>query len=176
MRFPRRAEEVGTNLAVWGTLFTMQPPRPSSPFETPPSFPIDDDGWRGDGTVLVVEDEETVRSTVERILRTLGFRVALAPDGAEGVRLFQEDPEGFAVILLDLTMPCMDGAQAIVEIRRLNKRVPVVLMSGYGEQDATARFSGMGLSGFVQKPFDIRTLQRALRSALSEWEADDPKR
>ena len=129
--------------------------------------PFDDVGWRGSGTVLVVEDEETVRTTVEKILITLGFSVILAADGDEGAAKFARDPVRFRLVLLDLTMPRLDGVQVYREIRRLNSTIPVLLMSGYGEQQARARFADNELSGFLQKPFDIPTLQRALKAAMA---------
>jgi len=129
--------------------------------------PFDDLKWRGSGTVLVVEDEETVRTTVEKILIALGFSVVLASDGYEGVTRFTRDQFRFRLVLLDLTMPKLDGVQVYSEIRRLNTLVPILLMSGYSEQQARARFTDKALSGFLQKPFDIPTLQRALQAALT---------
>ena len=126
-----------------------------------------DDGWHGSGTVLIVEDEETVRLTVENILVTLGFSVVLATDGEEGVAKFKEDPEKFRLVLLDLTMPRLDGVQVFDEVRRLSPGIRVVLMSGYGRQEATARFWGRGLDGFIAKPFDIHTLQDTLKAVLA---------
>jgi len=132
---------------------------------TPP--PFGDAAWRGSGAVLVVEDEETVRTTVERILIALGFSVVLAADGQDGAAKFAQAPAGFRLVLLDLTMPRLDGVQAYREIRRNNPAIPVLLMSGYSEQQAMARFARNELAGFLQKPFDIPTLQRALKAALA---------
>jgi CheY-like chemotaxis protein len=130
-------------------------------------IPFADVGWRGSGTVLVVEDEETVRTTVEKILIALGFVVVLAEDGQDGVVKFTRDAFRFRLVLLDLTMPKLDGVQVYSEIRRLNATIPVLLMSGYSEQQVRARFTGNELSGFLQKPFDIPTLQRALKASLA---------
>jgi CheY-like chemotaxis protein len=124
-------------------------------------------GRHGAGTVLVVEDEEAVRTTVEKILIALGFSVVLAADGQEGVAKFAQDQVRFSLVLLDLTMPKLDGVQVYREIRRLNTTIPVLLMSGHGEQQARAHFSGQNLSGFLQKPFDLLTLQRALTAAMA---------
>ncbi len=74
--------------------------------------------------------------------------------------------EPFAVVLMDLTMPELDGFAAFEELRRRDPRVPVVLMSGYNEQDAVARFAGSGLAGFVQKPFTADQLSEKLSQAL----------
>ena len=133
---------------------------------TATGVPCEDQGWHASGTVLVVEDEETVRLTVEKILTALGFSVVLAIDGQDGVEKFRQDPENFRLVLLDLTMPKLDGVQVFEELRRISPGIRVVLMSGYGQQEATVRFWGKGLDGFVAKPFDIHTLQSALKAVL----------
>jgi PAS domain S-box-containing protein len=150
-----------------GTAFKMLIPAAPGNFDRPTATPFDDGKWRGSGTVLVVEDEETVRRTVERILIVLGFDVVVACDGREGVEKFSQDPRRFKLVLLDLTMPKLDGAQVFGEIRRIDPAIPVVLMSGYSEQEATARFSGKGLAGFIQKPFDLPLFQHVLKAALT---------
>jgi DNA-binding response OmpR family regulator len=117
--------------------------------------------------VLIVEDEETVRLTVEKILIALGFSVVLAVDGQDGVEKFGQNPEKFRLVLLDLTMPKLDGVQVFEELRRISPEMRVVLMSGYGRLEATARFWGKGLDGFIAKPFDIHTLQSTLKAVLA---------
>ncbi|HEY1536672.1 MAG TPA: response regulator, partial [Polyangiaceae bacterium] len=118
------------------------------------------------GTVLVVDDEEIVRSVASRILGSYGFDVILANDGREGVACFREHGPKIVAILMDLTMPAMDGVDAFREIRSLDENVPVLLMSGYNEQDAVMRFAGRGLSGFVQKPFTVEMLRERLLRVL----------
>jgi PAS domain S-box-containing protein len=121
---------------------------------------------RGDARVLVVDDEDVVRTVTARILRALGYSVVLAADGLEGVATFRAKAEPIHVVLMDLTMPKLDGVAAFQELRRLDPQIPVILMSGYNEQDAVARFSGSGLAGFLQKPFTAETLSAKLASAL----------
>ena len=129
--------------------------------------PFEDQGWQGSGTVLIVEDEETVRLTVEKILTALGFSVVLAVDGQDGVVKFAQNSEKFRLVLLDYTMPKLDGVQVFDELRRISPDIRVVLMSGYGRQEATARFWGKGLDGFIAKPFDIPTVQSTLKAVLA---------
>ena len=147
--------------------FKMLIPVARGNFDRPTAMPFDDGRWRGSGTILVVEDEETVRRTVERILIVLGFDVVLACDGRDGVEKFTQDPRRFKLVLLDLTMPKLDGSQVFGEIRRIDPMIPVILMSGYSEQEATARFSGRGLAGFIQKPFDLPLFRHVLKAALT---------
>ncbi|MBK6563268.1 PAS domain S-box protein [Candidatus Amarobacter glycogenicus] len=121
--------------------------------------------WRGSGTVLVVDDEPTVRNVTARALKSFGFDVLEAADGIEGVEMFRQHPE-IACVLLDMTMPRMNGEAAFGEIRKERPEARVILMSGYAEQDATDRFGGSGLSGFIQKPYDLATLRSVVRNAI----------
>ena len=118
-------------------------------------------------TILVIEDEEIVRTTVEKILISLGYIAVLTNDGLEGVAQFSQAPNRFSLVLLDLAMPRFDGVQTITEIRRINPDIPVVLMTGYSEHEAMERFKGKGLTGFIQKPFDIPTLGQKLKNTLA---------
>jgi len=118
------------------------------------------------GTVLVVDDEDVVRGVAARILGSHGFDVILANDGREGVARFSESRDEIVAILMDLTMPQMDGVDAFREIRALDEQIPVLLMSGYNEQDAVMRFAGKGLAGFLQKPFTVEMLRERLMSVL----------
>ncbi|MDB6023895.1 MAG: sensor histidine kinase response regulator, partial [Verrucomicrobiales bacterium] len=122
--------------------------------------------WRGEGTILVVDDEETVRTVTARMLELFGFRVLTARDGREGVNVFCHHAKDIRAVLLDMTMPHLNGEETFREIRRVRDDVLVILMSGYSEQDATTRFIGKGLSGFLQKPFRIEELREKLRHAL----------
>jgi PAS domain S-box-containing protein len=122
--------------------------------------------WHGEGSVLVVDDEETMRSTVARMMRIMGLEPVLAVDGREAIEIFREDPARFAFVLLDLTMPHMDGEQTFAELRRLLPDVRVVLMSGFNAQEALVRFSGKGLANFLQKPFTIESLREVVRGVL----------
>ena len=125
--------------------------------------------WRGSGTVLVVDDEESVRTIARQMLERMGFRVVLAGDGSEAVQVFRDmetSGERITCVLLDLTMPHMDGEEAFRELRRLRKDVTVVLASGYSEQALADRFAGMGMSGFLQKPYRLASLQRKMADLL----------
>ena len=87
----------------------------------------------------------------------------LATDGGEAVAAYQREPARFALVLLDLTMPHMDGEETFLRLRELNPDVRVILMSGFNQQEAVDRFAGKGLAGFVQKPFDFDAILSAVR-------------
>ncbi|WP_041972794.1 response regulator [Geobacter sp. OR-1] len=118
-------------------------------------------GFSGEGTILLVDDEETVRAIGTEILNELGFAVVTANDGREAIDLFKANPDVFCVVL-DLTMPHMDGEQTFRELRLIDPNVKVIMSSGYSEYEVTQKFAGKGLSGFVQKPYKISSFQEVL--------------
>jgi len=120
----------------------------------------------GHGTVLVIDDEAIVRNLAEEVLRRAGFDVLTAHDGQEGVDVFREHADEIVAVLLDMTMPRLSGEETFRELRSIKREVPVILSSGYSEQDATDRFAGKGLAGFIQKPYDAPELRRELREVL----------
>jgi PAS domain S-box-containing protein len=120
------------------------------------------DNWKGSGTVLLVDDEETVRGIGKEMLLELGFTAITANDGKEAVEIFKTTPN-IALVILDLTMPRMDGEQCFRELRQLKPDVKVILSSGYNQQEVTQKFIGKGLAGFIQKPYKLSTLKDAIR-------------
>jgi signal transduction histidine kinase/CheY-like chemotaxis protein len=134
-----------------------------SPFSDGPPPPL---AWRGTGRVLVVDDENAVRETAAHILERSGFTTVRAIHGQEAVDIFQREPLSFSAVLLDLTMPVMNGEEAFRRIRELNASIPVVMMSGYNRTDSAARFAVEDIAGFVQKPFRAENLVEALRLAV----------
>jgi signal transduction histidine kinase len=122
----------------------------------------------GERTALVVDDEEMVREVIRNVLLANGLRVVTARDGFEALELLEGRPELIDLVLLDLTMPGMDGSAALEKIRSIDSNVPVVLMSGYDEKDATLRFGDGSLAGFLQKPFDASALMGTIEQVLAD--------
>jgi signal transduction histidine kinase/ActR/RegA family two-component response regulator/HAMP domain-containing protein len=116
--------------------------------------------------ILVVDDEEMVRDLSVEALGHLGYAVIKAKDGVEAVRLFQEHHQRIACVLLDLMMPNMDGVTAFTELRKIAPDVPVVLCSGYSSREAEQRFAADRPGAFLQKPFSIEALRRAVLDVL----------
>lgn len=121
--------------------------------------------YLGKGLALLVDDDATVRQTVRKMLIASGFSVIEAADGRRGVRAVDEHPGELSLVLLDLTMPEMDGAEALRSIRERSD-VPVILMSGYNELEATRRLAASRFQAFLQKPFSSEQLASKLRLVL----------
>lgn len=128
--------------------------------------PAIDTAWKGEGTLLVVDDEESIRVLARKTLERAGFRVLLAEDGREGLRIYREHPDEIRLVLLDVTMPHLDGQETYRELRRIRKDVCVILSSGYNEKEATEQFAGKGLAGFIQKPYRPQELLQLIRTSL----------
>ena len=122
--------------------------------------------WRGSGVILVVDDDEPVRITAKLMLEKLGFTVLTAEDGRAALEVFRSRGDEIVVVLLDLTMPHLDGEETFRELRRLRPDVRVILSSGYNEQETTSHFAGKGLAGFLQKPYGLRPLGEKIRQVL----------
>jgi two-component system cell cycle sensor histidine kinase/response regulator CckA len=128
------------------------------------SSPLAD--WCGKGTILLVDDEESLIALGARMLEHLGFTVLTAEDGLRAVDLYRERGKEIDLVLMDLTMPHMDGAEAFCELRRLNPEVRVVIASGYSHEDVASRFGGKGLAGVLQKPYTLAKLRESLAGLL----------
>jgi len=124
--------------------------------------------WTTSGRILVADDEERVLVLVERVLKRAGLEAVLAVDGEEAVRLFRTSPRAYRAVLLDLTMPRMDGEEAFNELSRISPQTPLLMMSGYHESEVLPRFAGKKIAGFLQKPFRPQELLGQLRVALGE--------
>ena len=122
--------------------------------------------FRGEGLALVIDDDQGVREAATRLLEFFGFRVLQAVDGRHGSEVFRQHAADVAVVILDMTMPEMNGEETFREIRRVRADVPVILSSGYNEIEATRRFTSKGLAGFLQKPFTPKELGQKLALAL----------
>lgn len=149
-----------------GTTFRVLLPASAHRAAAPDTVRIKAPSWRGSGTVLVVDDEDTVCRLATKMLEKAGFTVLTAADGQEGVEVFAEHADEIRAVLLDVTMPRMDGREAFHKLQALRPGIPVILSSGFNEQDATHHLEGSGLVGFVQKPYVMDELLQVLRRAL----------
>ena len=150
-----------------GTTFRLLFPALSVTADRQPgAAPAEASDWQGRGTVLLVDDEETIRVVGQDMLQELGFQVLTARDGLDGIEVFTRHSEEIVCVLLDLTMPQLDGEQTFRELRRLKPDVTVLISSGYNEQEVTRKFIGEGVAGFINKPYKFAEVSRKLREIL----------
>jgi two-component system cell cycle sensor histidine kinase/response regulator CckA len=122
--------------------------------------------WHGSGLVLVADDEESVRNVAAKCIESFGFQVLQASDGNEAVAVFQEHAKQIVAVLMDLTMPGMNGHSACRKIKQIQPCTQIFLMSGYPENDPEVHFADELFAGFIQKPFLRTTIGDKLRARL----------
>ncbi len=115
--------------------------------------------------LLVVEDEESLREVTVEVLAKAGFEAVAAEDGAQALARFSEAPDSFALVILDLSMPVMDGAECFSRMRAIRNDVRVLLTSGYGNPGGTGLDAAL-LAGYLQKPYRIGELLQAVGRIL----------
>ena len=151
-----------------GTVFRVllpaldQRPRVEAAVEPEP-LPLE-----GGATILVVDDEEPVRTVAQRVLEDAGFTVMVASDGDECLDLFRRHGDGIHLVLLDMTMPRLSGHETLEQLRRMSATVTVILSSGYSEEVARDQFADQSISEFLQKPYNPRQLVARIHAALGD--------
>ena len=148
-----------------GTTFAVFLPRVQRAIGTPVRLTQDGEtAWpRGDETVLVVEDEQSVRELVAQVLGICGYRVLTAAGGEEALLIVSAQPDPIHLLLTDVAMPGMSGPQLAEELRRRRPEIAVQYMSGYADHAAGR---GRVDAGYLRKPFRTEELARAVRQAL----------
>ncbi|MEM7584616.1 MAG: response regulator [Acidobacteriota bacterium] len=136
-----------------GTVFRVLLPAASKGEELVAEAPVSEPEVEVDGAILVVDDEEAVRTVVRRVLEDRGFEVMTASDGYEAIEVFGEHADRIALVLLDMTMPRLSGHETSKALRRIREEVRVVLTSGYSEEVARNQFADQPIVGFLQKPY-----------------------
>ena len=138
-------------------------PAEKAPAETGPAAVA----LNGARTVLLVDDEEDVRMVTQHMLERLGCSVLVAGDGREGVEVFRTHAQLIDAVIVDLTLPRLDGEQAFREIRRIRPDAAVIVISGYNDERASRLLGEAGLAGFLRKPFSVGDLRSVMDRALA---------
>ncbi|MFC1476844.1 PAS domain S-box protein [candidate division KSB1 bacterium] len=120
----------------------------------------------GKGTVLVVDDEKNVRNLARDMLKGIGYDVLLARSGKEAIRIFKKDKDRIDVVVLDIIMPGLSGKETYEALKEIDPGVKVLLSSGYSRDDQAAEIMKDGTIGFIQKPYKMEGLSKAVADAL----------
>ncbi|HNX57756.1 MAG TPA: ATP-binding protein [Spirochaetota bacterium] len=126
--------------------------------------------WKGVGTILLVDDEESVLKVSRQMLEIIGYRVIPALGGEEAAELYAVNKAEISLVILDLTMPGMDGVETYRRLKEIDSRVRVIISSGYTEEEISARFGGDQPSGFIQKPYSKSNITDILRRVTERTE------
>ncbi len=117
--------------------------------------------------ILVIDDELPVRDAVADILELEGLSVLTASNGRAGIDLYRERQADISLVLLDLSMPGLNGEETFYELRQINPHMRVLLSSGYSQDEVVARFAGQTDVGFIQKPYDAEQLVKEVKRSLA---------
>jgi two-component system cell cycle sensor histidine kinase/response regulator CckA len=121
----------------------------------------------GKGTILIVDDEEYIRSILQTLLEKLGYRVISAVNGKEALEVYAHHQEIIDLVILDLIMPVMNGKEAFDRLRQMNEKVKVLISSGHSTGEDAGFPLQQGLHGFIQKPFTMNSISDKVQSLLS---------
>ncbi|HOS98763.1 MAG TPA: response regulator, partial [Deltaproteobacteria bacterium] len=120
----------------------------------------------GSGTILVVDDDETIRTIARVILQECGYEVLEACNGSEGVEIFLEKHHRIAAVLLDMVMPELSGKETFEALKRIDPAVRVLISSGFKNDDRVKKVLAMGAADFIQKPFTLHSLSEAMHKVV----------
>ncbi len=121
---------------------------------------------RGSGTVLIIDDEEHIRRITREMLQHCGYTVLMAADGEEGLAIYQRLMPEIALIILDINMPKLSGAETFKKLKAVNNDVCVIVASGFTKDEQTESLIAMGARRFVQKPFTLFSIAQAVAETL----------
>ncbi len=127
---------------------------------------------KGQETILVVDDEEAVRTVVQRCLEHLGYRVEVCGNGADAISRYQKNLGTFKLVILDMMMPQMAGDEVFIKLRQVDQHAPVLIASGYSSDSRARRVLDSGGLGFIQKPFAVEELAKEVRRCLDSKPAN----
>ncbi len=131
--------------------------------------PVADTLPHGNGElILIVDDEENIRSVAEATLNKFGYTTATAVDGTDALAVYSQNPNEIAAVLTDLAMPYMDGAALIRALRKMNPGIRVIAMSGLISDEQSAELKSLGVNSFLSKPYTAESLLTVLAGLLKQ--------
>ena len=122
----------------------------------------------GSECILVVDDEESVRTVMQRSLEHLGYDVVIAENGSDALQSFRSETSKFSLVIIDMIMPEMPGDELFYKLKEVNASIPVLIASGYSSDGRTRACLNDGALGFIQKPFAVEELAFEVRRCLDE--------
>ena len=119
-------------------------------------------------TVLIIDDEEMILQAGKQMMEKMGFSVLLAKSGGEALHIYHDFHERIDMVILDMMMPDMSGAETLDSLKRIKKDVKVLLSSGYGLDEQARELMALGCADFMEKPFSMGDLLQKIRSVLGD--------
>ena len=127
-------------------------------------MPILPTSWRGSGTVLLVEDEQQVRSIADFMLKELGFAVIAATNGREALEAFQKCAADIDLVVTDIGMPVMDGYELFRELKKIDPALPIIISSGFDTAEICLHIDCEDIAGILNKPYRFDQMEAVMKS------------
>jgi CheY-like chemotaxis protein len=122
---------------------------------------------KGEGCILVIDDEEIVRQTAKAILEECGYQVLVADNGIKGIAIYKKKRDIIDGVLLDLVMPKLSGKQTYLKLKKIDQNVKVLLSSGFKKDSRIESILQAGVDGFINKPYSLTSLSKAIYNVLN---------
>ena len=123
--------------------------------------------WKGSGTILLVEDEEPIRDIAKNFLELFGFTVLEAVNGKDAFEMYQKNSAEITLVLTDMGMPIMDGYELFHKLKSLDTKLPIVVSSGYGDAEVSARIGSDNIAAIISKPYNPSQLREVLKRVVT---------
>ncbi|MGZ6193161.1 MAG: hybrid sensor histidine kinase/response regulator [Syntrophales bacterium] len=149
-----------------GATFTIY--IPASDKEFVKEEKVSTDIARGEGRILLVDDEDVIIDVGSEILEVLGYKVSTARSGREAIEIYKEKQNEIDMVILDMIMPEMDGGETFNMLKSIDPGVKVILSSGYSADARSTKMMEQGCYGFIQKPYSVNTLSQKVREVLEK--------
>jgi two-component system cell cycle sensor histidine kinase/response regulator CckA len=119
-------------------------------------------------TILLIDDQDMIIDVGTAILHSLGYKVLVAKGGKEAVRVYKDNKENIDLVILDMSMPVMDGEETYNALKKIDPQIKAILSSGYSMEEKAINILKHGCNGFIQKPFNISDLSRKIREIIDQ--------
>lgn len=122
----------------------------------------------GEGTVLLVDDEDMITDVGKRLLERLGYEVLTAQSGKKAIQIYKKNKDQVDLVILDMVMPDMGGKETYDRLKEINPDIKILLSSGYTINGGAREVMDQGCNGFIQKPFNLKELSQGIREILNK--------
>jgi CheY-like chemotaxis protein len=129
---------------------------------------IDEKIIKGEGLILVVDDEDIMRQMASEILTLAGYSVLIAHNGSEGVKIFRKRHNEIKAVLLDMIMPKKSGKESYIEMKEIDNNVKVILTSGFRKDESVEDVMNLGVKKYIQKPYNVEKLTQIIYDTITE--------
>jgi signal transduction histidine kinase/CheY-like chemotaxis protein len=123
---------------------------------------------KGEGTILLADDDDSIRKMVKSMLERFGYQVIPASNGKEASELYQQRKDRIDMVILDMVMPGWSGVETLTALKKVNPKIKVLISSGYSSEIANEEIINLGINGFVQKPYIIKELLTEMKKVLEK--------